>query len=132
MSAPTNPRERILAPRAIVALCAASALVTFAVAVLGPRMLDRGGRTKFAVVDLAAVVRKQQEASVSLLADGTADQRARNAAMLSAQEFGKRLDREVVELSKDCGCVLLMREAVVSGQLDDVTPVLLTRLTNKR
>jgi hypothetical protein len=117
---------------AAVALCAASALLAFVVALFGTALLERGGKTRFATVDLAAVVRRQQEASVSLLADATTDQRARNAALASAQEFGKRLDRELLDMSRECGCVLLMREAVVSGQLDDLTAVLLSRLTIKR
>ena len=86
-------------------------------------------KARFAVVDLAAVVRTNQQASVALLASGTADQRARDAALASAQGFGKRLDAEVVALSKECGCVLLMREAVVAGEVEDLTPTLLTRLT---
>lgn len=87
------------------------------------------GKARFAVVDLASVVRKNQEAAVSLLASGTADQRTRDAALVSAQGFGKRLDAEVVELSRECGCVLLMREAVVAGEVEDLTPALLSRLS---
>lgn len=86
---------------------------------------------RFAVVDLASVVRKNQEAAVALLASGAADQRARDAALASAQGFGKRLDSEVVALSKECGCVLLMREAVVAGEVEDLTPALLSRLAKQ-
>jgi hypothetical protein len=86
-------------------------------------------KARFAVVDLATVVRKNQEAAVSLLASGNADQRTRDAALAAAQGFGKRLDAEVVELSRECGCVLLMREAVVAGEVEDLTPALLARLT---
>jgi hypothetical protein len=86
---------------------------------------------RFAVVDLATVVRKNQEAAVSLLTSGAADQRARDAALASAQGFGKRLDAEVVALSKECGCVLLMREAVVAGEVEDLTPALLSRLNKQ-
>lgn len=85
-------------------------------------------KARFAVVDLASVVRKNQEAAVSLLASGTADQRTRDATLAAAQGFGKRLDAEVVELSRECGCVLLMREAVVAGEVEDLTPALLSRL----
>lgn len=84
---------------------------------------------RFAVIDLASVVRKNQEAAVSLLASGNADQRTRDAALAAAQDFGKRLDAEVVALSRECGCVLLMREAVVAGEVEDLTPALLARLT---
>lgn len=89
------------------------------------------GKARFAVVDLASVVRKNQEAAVQLLASGTADQRTRDAALAAARGFGKRLDAEVVELSRECGCVLLMREAVVAGEVEDLTPTLLSRLTKQ-
>lgn len=88
-------------------------------------------KAKFAVVDLASVVRMNQEAAVALLASGAADQRSRDAALASAQGFGKRLDAAVVDLSRDCGCVLLMREAVVAGAVDDLTPALLSRLAKQ-
>lgn len=103
-------------------------------AVLVSQLIDRvpDRRTaRFAVVDLSAVVRKNQEATVTLLASGGADQRARDAALASARGFGKRLDAEVVALSKECGCVLIMREAVVAGEVEDLTPALLSRLTKQ-
>lgn len=130
MSAAPAPYR--LSAGAAVALCAASALLAFAVAKFGPALLDRNGKTKFATVDLASVVRKRQESSVALLADASNDRRARDAALASAREFGERLDRELAEMSGECGCVLLMREAVVSGQLDDLTPALLSRLSIQR
>lgn len=86
-------------------------------------------KARFAVVDLASVVRKNQEAAVALLASGSADRASRDAALASAEGFGKRLNAEVVELSRECGCILLMREAIVAGDVEDLTPVLLNRLT---
>lgn len=126
------PKEHPPGNRMVTLLCAASALVAFAVAMVGPRLMERSATPRFAVVDLAAVVRQQQQTSVALLADGSADRRARSAALAAAQQFGKHLDQEVVALSRECGCVLLMREAVVSGQLVDMTPALLSRLTSTR
>lgn len=88
-------------------------------------------KARFAVVDLASVVQKNQQATVALIASGVADRYAREAALASAQSFGRRLDAAVVELSRDCGCVLLMREAVVAGEVEDLTPVLLSRLAKQ-
>ncbi len=106
--------------------------VLLAVAMLAwPHLAWREHQTKFAVVDLATVVRKNQEASVALLAGGGADQGTRDTALASAQSFGKRLDAAVIALSKECACVLLMREAVVAGEVDDMTPALMAQLAKQ-
>lgn len=110
-----------------IGLVVAGAVLAIAIASVSG--LPGKKKAKFAVVDLAAVVRTNQQAAVALLSSGTADQRTRDAALASAQGFGKRLDAEVVALSKECGCVLLMREAVVAGEVEDLTPTLLSRLT---
>lgn len=111
-----------------IGLMALGAIVAIFLAGFTSRLPGRA-KARFAVVDLASVVRKNQEAAVGLLASGGSDQRVRDAAMASAQGFGKRLDAEVIELSRECGCVLLMREAVVAGEVEDLTPALLSRLT---
>lgn len=107
------------------------AAVAIALSTLSTRLPGGQAKAKFAVVDLASVVRKNQEAAVSMLANGAADQRTRDAAFASAQGFGKRLDAEVIELSRECGCVLLMREAVIAGDVEDLTPALLSRLAKR-
>jgi hypothetical protein len=119
-----NARQTIL-------LCAACAGMAFGIAVLGPRLLNRGPKLRFAVVDLSALVRKHQERAVSLLAEGNADLATRSTALASANEFGKRLDRELADMGKECGCVLLMREAVVAGDIEDLTPQLQSRLSSR-
>lgn len=113
-------------------LGAAVAILIVALLVLAwPRLAGHGQPARFGVVDLASVVRKNQEAAVSLLANASADQAARDAALAGAQSFGKRLDAAVVALSKECGCVLLMREAVVAGDVEDMTPALVSQLTKQ-
>jgi len=107
------------------------AVLIVPLAVVAWAYLHGQGKTKFAVVDLATVVRKNQEAAVSLLANSAADPAARDAALAGAQSFGKRLDAAVVSLSKECGCVLLMREAVVAGDVEDMTPALLVQLSKQ-
>ena len=110
----------------VVGLVMSGAVLAIAIASVSG--MPRKEKSRFAVVDLAAVIRNNQQAAVALLASGTTDQRTRDAALASAQGFGKRLDAEVVALSKECGCVLLMREAVVAGEVEDLTPALLSRL----
>lgn len=132
-------REQLTAGAAPAGSSAQSAAIAAGLVVLGACLallassvtghVPGKGKVRFAVVDLASVVRKNQEAAVSLLASGAADQRTRDAALAAAQGFGKRLDVEVIELSRECGCVLLMREAVVAGEVEDLTPTLLFRLS---
>ena len=107
-----------------------AALLTSAAALAWPRLTGHT-KSRFAVVDLATVVRKNQEASVALLANGAADRAARDSALASAQGFGKRLDAAVVSVSKECGCLLLMREAVIAGDIEDLTPALMSQLSKQ-
>lgn len=114
--------------RTIILLCVASAVLAFGVALFGPRLLNRQAKIHFATIDLTGVIRKQQESNIRLLTNATADDGAKKAALAEASEFGKRANAEVLALSSECGCVLLMREAVIAGQIEDMTPRLLARL----
>lgn len=113
--------------RTVAILCIVSAALAFLIAFFGPRLLDKN-KTRFAVVDLSRIIRKQQERSVRLLADPASDDAAKKTAVASASDFGKKVNAEVTALSQECGCVLLMREAIVAGHIEDLTPRLLARL----
>lgn len=115
-------------PRLVAILCLLSAAATFAVAIFGPRLLDRHPKQRFAAVDLSALIRKNQERGLRLLADPTTSDSMKKEAIAMSAEFGKRADAEVSNLSRDCACILLMREAVVAGDIEDLTPVLAKRL----
>jgi hypothetical protein len=117
-----------LKPRSVALLCLLCAAAAFFTAFFGPRLIGRPAKPPFAVVDLTSVIRKQQERAMRLLADPASDEAAKKAAIAAAGEFGKRANAEVIALSQECGCVVLMREAVVSGQIEDLTPRLLARL----
>lgn len=113
-------------------MCTAVAVLLLLLAFqLGSRLGAQRSGAKFAVVDLASVVRQHQEASISAFSDKGADDNSRARALAQAKAFGKQLDYEVSQLSGECGCVLLVREAVVAGQLEDLTSVLTARLTQK-
>lgn len=127
----TSVRDDLLQSRwAIAGLCLATVVIVATAFIVVPR-LKHQGHGRFAVIDLAAVVRANQQKAVTLLADKGADQSSRAAALSQARDFGQQLDREVRELSTECGCVLLMREAVVAGDLEDLTPALMSRLARK-
>lgn len=96
-----------------------------------PKLAGHAQHGHFAVVDLAAIVRTNQQKAVAQMIEKGPDQASRAAAMSQAKAFGQRLDQEVRDLSAECGCVLLMREAVVAGDVQDLTPELVNRLARK-
>ena len=118
-------------PWIAASVCATAAALVALALTLAPPLHERSGPGKFAVVDLAAVVRANQQHTVALLADKGADPAARTSALARTRDFGQQLDREVRALSAECDCVLLMREAVVAGELEDLTPALMARLGRK-
>lgn len=132
MSDPSNPP--VWAPKSWpvwLLIAVVGGLLLLLAFQLGGRWSMQHGGAKFAVVDLAGVVRQHQEASISALAEKGADDNSRARALAQAKAFGKQLDHEVGQLSSECGCVLLVREAVVAGQLEDLTPALMARLSQK-
>ncbi|TWI69293.1 type F conjugative transfer system protein TrbI [Pseudoduganella lurida] len=86
---------------------------------------------RIAQVDLTRILREYQHDTAAMLArlpndgDTTARALARTAA------FGQRLDEAARRLSTQCGCVLLMREAVVAGQMPDLTPRLIELMSQQ-
>lgn len=127
----TSRRVAPINPWIAASVCAtAAALVAVALA-LAPPLHNRSGPARIAVIDLAAVVRANQQQTVALLADQGTNPAARTSALARTRDFGQQLDREVRALSAECDCVLLMREAVVAGELEDLTPALMTRLGRK-
>lgn len=98
---------------------------------LGRHISTRKFTANFAIVDLTDVVRKHQQLSITTISAGSADEDSRTRAISEAQAFGKQLDAAIIHLSGECQCVLLVREAVVAGQLDDLTPALKAKLELK-
>ena len=127
----TSVRTDLLpSPWAIAGLCLASGVIV-AIAFMTLPRLKHQSHERFAVVDVASVVRAHQQKAVALLAAKGAEQSARTAVLAQTHDFGQQLDHRVRELSDECGCVLLMREAVVAGDLEDLTPALISRLDRK-
>jgi hypothetical protein len=80
----------------------------------------------FGVVNLGQVYReKEQEFTNTITAQGVTDA-DRDKAIKSAQDFAARLPKAMQALSDDCGCVVLMGNAVggVPAGVIDLTPAL--------
>jgi hypothetical protein len=124
-------QEANMSTKSIALLASSCVLGTLLITFVGVAVLHQRSEQRFGVVDLTSIVQKQQERGVRLLADPDGDVTAKKNAMTAATDFGKRINEEVLALSKECGCVLLMREAIVAGQVDDLTPRLMARLNGQ-
>lgn len=82
------------------------------------------------VVDLASVYREKEAAFAKVVGSDQASEDERNRAMAAAQAFAKALPTALAGLSDECGCVVLMGNAVASktAQVHDLTPLLRARL----
>ena len=76
------------------------------------------------VVDLASVYREKEAAFAKVVGSDQASEDERNRAMAAAQAFAKVLPAALESLSEECGCVVLMGNAVASrtAQVIDLTP----------
>lgn len=76
------------------------------------------------VVDLASVYREKEAAFAKVVGSDQASEDERNRAMAAAQAFAKALPAALEGLSDECGCVVLMGNAVASkpAQILDLTP----------
>jgi hypothetical protein len=71
---------------------------------------------KFGRVDLTGIIAEQQRGFAELVAKGEAERAYDHAA-----RTGKGLSRAVSALARECGCVILVADAVVAGAVD-LTP----------
>ncbi len=71
---------------------------------------------RFGRVDLASVVAEAQRGFADRVAKGETQ-----AALDEATRAGQELNRAVQRLARECGCVILVADAVVAGA-EDLTP----------
>jgi hypothetical protein len=114
--------------RSVAVLCLLSAAVPLAIVIGGPRLMARTPKQRLASVDLTAIIANSQQQAVKDILGSETDPAKRKAAQASAEAFGRRMNAAVAELARDCGCVLLMREAIVAGEVEDLTAVLASRM----
>lgn len=72
--------------------------------------------SRFGRVDLASVVAEAQRGFADRVAKGETQ-----AALDEASRAGRDLNRAVQRLARECGCVILVADAVVAGA-EDLTP----------
>jgi hypothetical protein len=84
------------------------------------------GRPVLGVVDLASVYREKEESFAKILGSDKTTEEDRDKAIAAAQSFAKALPVALASLSQECGCVVLMGNAVASktAQVQDLTPLL--------
>lgn len=92
--------------------------------------LRETGRPVFGVVDMATVYREKEESFAKIIGNDKTTEEERNKAVAAAQAFAKALPDVLASLSQECGCVILMGNAVVSktAQVHDLTPLLRAKL----
>ena len=86
-------------------------------------------KQKIAVVDIADVLSlKQLEVTVAASKPGMTDaQRGESFEMIG--KFAKEMETAIAEMQQECGCLLLVKAAVVkASSSEDMTPVLKQRL----
>lgn len=86
--------------------------------------IDR--QPRLAVVDLASVYREKEEQFSRLVANAKATEADRKQAVEDAQAFAKALPAALAAIGQECGCVVLLGNAVAfrTAQVQDLTPLL--------
>lgn len=109
--------SRLLMTVAVSALVAGASLAAYDRWVLRPALA-------IGTVDLAEVYRAKEDQFARLLtATGSEDKRQQALAL--ARSFSQRLPAALDELPSDCGCLVVLRTAVVgSPRALDLTPAL--------
>jgi hypothetical protein len=84
---------------------------------------------RFAVVDVSDIYRLKTTKLVDDMLKAGEGKEARDAVMLSADNFGEEVERLTSLVAADCNCVVLARPAVVAGaSVPDYTDALKKRL----
>jgi hypothetical protein len=90
--------------------------------------LARPAPVRFATLNVAQLFTERQEELMKLAAQGSGEAGSQKALEL-AKTFGRQLEAEALALPQACGCVVLVRGAVVAGSdLPDYTDAIRERL----
>ena len=113
---------RILLRGVLAASVSAGALALYHHTIVKPALA-------IGLVDVAEVYRVK-EAEFTQLLTKTGSEQDRQQALLMARAFAQRLPAALQELTRECGCVVLIRSAVAGSARDtvDLTPALRVKL----
>ncbi len=96
-------------------------LIVGGLAALGARhVLQRMLPPTLATIELTRALRQHQEHFAGRIAHATSEAE-RQSALRGAAALGPRFEQAIAGLRAECGCVLLLREAVVAGEVPDLT-----------
>ncbi|MCI0548702.1 MAG: type-F conjugative transfer system protein TrbI [Candidatus Rokubacteria bacterium] len=124
-----SPAASSPGPWWVLGMCLAVSAASSAAAVLAYHA-TRPAPPRLATLNVAQLFNERQEELMKLVAGG--GEAATQKAMEAAQAFGKELEAQVLALPKECGCIVLVRGAVVAGgELPDYTDVLRQRLRGR-
>lgn len=112
-----------------LALAALLCAVALLLGLFLPGLIRAIDRPRLATVDLVGIVSKQQEATLQALNSAGADEDKRRAALKAAEAFGAKVNEHARSLAADCKCVLVVKQAVVAGEAEDLTALLVRRMT---
>jgi hypothetical protein len=115
-----------------VVLVAVSVFISL-VFLVGNNWLLSINQPRYAVIDVQDVYgEKQKEFSQIILKKGTTED-DRQKAVDMAQRFGKNLDAVLKTVTKECGCILLNKSALVTPEVyKDYTQEVKARLAEKK
>lgn len=82
---------------------------------------NRKPHQNIAVVDLSDIVSTKQKQFVSLITKKNATDADRKAAYELVKAFGPSLQETLGEVQKDCSCILVSKQAVLAGNVEDRT-----------
>lgn len=108
-------------------VCLAMAALAALVVLLCRTMLLRLQPAPLATVDITAVVKEHQARLAASVARAASDEDRQRLRRQSAA-YGPALEQAIAVLHKECRCVLVLREAIVAGDVPDHTPRLVALL----
>jgi len=86
---------------------------------------------RFATLNVAELFSERQQELARLVSEGGGEA-ATEKALESAKAFGRQLEAEALVLPKECGCIVLVRGAVVGGtSLPDYTDLVRQRMRSR-
>lgn len=83
---------------------------------------------RFAIVDISSIVRTKEEGNAALLQKPGLPDAEKRKIIGSMGAFALSLDEAVRQTASDCHCVILSHAAVLSGEVEDLTPDVRRRL----
>lgn len=107
-------------------------VVTGALAIYHFSVVEKSAQ-KLALIDISDVISTKQLEMTELATRPDATNQDRESIYDSVTVFSKDMENAIAQIQNECGCVLLVRNAVVkTSGIEDLTPLLKSRLGLER